>query len=81
MLNGERAWHVVGGARFLPLTVRCSIPSEELTSTILTGVAIRVPENQGATCCLPRKLAILEDLNEVRKSAQKAVLVQKPALL
>ena len=51
----------MGGARFLPLTVRCSIPSEELTSTTLTGVAILVPENQGTTCCLPRKLAILED--------------------
>ena len=42
------------GARFLLLTVRCSIPSEEFTSTTLTGVAILLPENQGATCCLSR---------------------------
>ena len=39
-----------------------------------TGVAILVPENQGTTCCLPRKLAFLEDPRMKRKKRSPVAL-------
>ena len=56
---------------------RCSSPSEELTSTTLTGVTVLVPENQGATCCLPSE-AVCKNQRDETKRMQARASTPKP---